>query len=177
MRTFLKILTFIWFSFCIYGSIKLSFDHPLKTDRNQVLINKRLKPAISFINQFLKKENHLPAKKEFFLWERNYYQDFSIDINDTLNTAVINYFNNDNYAPKSIKSEANIDWTKNYYLEVWNGKDFIYYSSWNKQFESADKNDKYIGILIWCLLGFFPLIFWFWDKKKQRTTLVWQKTG
>jgi hypothetical protein len=176
IRTIVKILSFRWLIFCIYGSIMLFLDNPLQTKKNLKLINDRLKPTIVFLNWFQQKEHRLPANKEFFIWEKSYFHDTNVDINDSINSAIVNYYNKGKFLPSEIKNSSITDWTKNYYLEAWNGDESIYYTSWNKEFTLANEYDKYVGMLIWYLIGLFPFILWR-KNKKQRTTLVWQKTG
>jgi hypothetical protein len=159
-----------WIIFCIFLSIKLFFPKLERTDEEKRLINEKIKPAITFIKDFKQTENRLPTKREFFLWEKSYYNDLTIDVDDTINTAIINYSNRPDEVPIQFKDKLNnVDWTKYYFLEVWNGESFEYYFSWSDTYynDNHERMYNFINAIIWLILGFTPIFFWYRNFKQS----------
>jgi hypothetical protein len=175
MRNFLKVITFLWFGFCVFGIFEILLYKNEITEKEQSFINTQILPAVRFVTDFQLKEKHLPSKREFFLWEREYFHDFSINVDDTINTANINILTKYNKTEIDLlaidfkNKLKDFDWSKDYVLEVWNGEWFWYYFSSSDTFYKSNytHNDAIIGVSTYLILGITPLVFWYRNNKKK----------
>ena len=187
MKIIVVLFIFLWTSFWIFIGTKSLFDTSKQIDKDKNFIQTKIKPSVDFVNNFKKSYNRLPTNREYYTWERDYYKDYSSDLNQK-NDSLISEFGLVNYIRKNSDVIANdqfkfknADWKKDFAIGVWRGEWMEYYYSWNDSYETNNYSwsDSYISFFMFCGIALLPFIFWLYKvkKEKQHTTLVWQKTG
>ena len=188
MKLFLKILTVLWIILCPVLGVCIFLDTPNQIKRDKEFINEKIKPAVEFIKNFEQKNHRLPTKKEYYIWEREYYNDYSValseinEIPDSLLCGRIEYVRNINEVVSNDKYKfkfKNVNWKKDYAIAVWRGEWFEYYFSWSDSYDGA--NHSWFEGIIFLIesigIGIFPLLFWIYYNKRNKkvTSNVYKK--
>ena len=180
MKIVALIFTIIWTSFWCFLGVSSFVDTPKQIDKDNHFIQTKIKPAVNFTNQFIKDSNRLPTKREFYTWEREYYKDYSSDLNQKIDSlisdfATVNYIRHKSDIVGNDQSKfQKADWTKDFAIGVWRGEWMEYYYSWNKQYDinNYSWSDGYISLVVYFGIGLLPFIFWwrFYRQRKKSST-------
>ena len=166
MKLILKVLTFIWFAFWLTLGISILIDTPEQIEKDRIFIKTKIKPSVDFVYNFKMKNNRLPNYREFYTWERNFYNDYSSDLNQKEDSLIADglkmYVRKQSDLGLDGKKFENIDWNKNFAIAVWRGEWTEYYYSWTDTYDTNNYSWKSSiwGFVIYQIVGLLPLIFW-----------------
>ncbi|AKQ45032.1 hypothetical protein TH63_04330 [Rufibacter radiotolerans] len=177
MKTVLAIVSIIWAVFILIYGFSIFLDTPNQIQRNIDFVEKNIKPSVIFINQFKVENGRLPSNREYFTWHRDYYEDYTSDLNQKVDSLIpglgrrqyirhiAQVVSGDEYKFKKA------DWKKDYAIGLWNGDYWEYYFSWSNSYERTSNSwqDGYIGLGITTTLGLIPLIIWLFINKKKKS--------
>lgn len=176
MRTFLKILTFLWLTFWLFAGIFMLLDTPVQTAKDKDFIEKEIKPSVDFVKNFKTSNDRFPNYREYYTWQREYYKDYSSDLTQNVD-SLISGLGRKQYirkltdvASNDYEKFKNADWKKDFAIGVWRGEWTEYYFSWTDHYDSNNYSwkDRFIGFTVMIIIGIFPLLFWWLAKKKRK---------
>jgi hypothetical protein len=175
MRTFLKILTFLWLIFWLYAGVSMFLDTPKQMASDKMFIESEIKPSVDFVNTFKRTNGRLPNNREYYTWQRDFHKDYSSDLTQQLD-SLIPGLGTKQYIRKlsdvistDYDKFKNADWNKDFAIGVWRGEWTEYYFSWTDSYDTNNYSwtDGYIGLAVMTGIGVFPLLFW-WLIIRQR---------
>jgi hypothetical protein len=166
-----RLMAIIWAILLTYIGLSIFLDTPNQKVRDEAFIDVKLKPSVLFIQQFKAKHARLPSNREFYTWQREYYNDFHSDLSQTVDSLIPNMANTLYIRSKwSIPSDDQFDlrkanWGKDFAIGAWNGDNFEYYKSWSNSYTVNIYSwvDGLIDFLMLTIIGFLP-IFFLWRK-------------
>ncbi len=174
MKYLLKIFVFFWVVFWFYLGIISFLETPKQIENDKAFLANRIKPAVSFVTKFKFKNRRLPTYREFYIWEKEYYHDNSLNLKQPVD-SLIESFGSVHYIRRNLDIITNnqdkfkkADWTKDFAISAWRGEWMEYYFSWNNSYDSNNYtwNDGWISLIIFCGIGLLPIIIWVYLSKK-----------
>ena len=176
MKIVAIIFTILWTLFWFFIGISSLRDTPKQIDKDKNFVQTKIKPAVDFTNQFKKDSSRLPTNREFYTWEREYYKDYSSNLNQKADSLIsdfaeVNYIrHNSNILTDDQYKFKNVDWTKDFAIGVWRGEWMEYYYSWNNRYDTNNYSwrDGFISLLVYCGIGLLPFIFWLLFYRRKR---------
>ncbi len=176
MRTFLKILTFLWIVFWLFFGTAMFLETPRQIESDKQFVEKEIKPSVDFIKNFKTTNNRLPTNREYYTWQREYHKDYSSDLTQQVDSLIpglgtkkyirkLNDVVSDDYG-----KFKNADWTKDFAIGVWRGEWTEYYVSWSDSYDTNNYSwlDSFFGLLLMYIFGLLPLIIWWRDSRKPK---------
>jgi hypothetical protein len=180
MRIIAAIFTIIWTGFWFFIGISSLLVTPKQINKDKNFVDTKLKPAVEFTKQFKKDSGRLPNNREFYNWEREYYNDYSSDLTQKSDSLIpdfgtVQYIR---HTSDVIDGEQwkfkSADWKKDFSIGVWRGEWMEYYYSWDNSYDTNNYSWRgaYISLFAYCLLGLLPFIFWwrFYNQRKKSST-------
>jgi hypothetical protein len=180
MRTFLKILTFLWIASWLYIGTAMFLETPGQIERDKQFIEKEIKPSVDFINNFKVTNNRLPTNREYYTWQREYHKDYSSDLTQQVD-SLIPGLGTKQYIRKlkDVVSDdyskfKNADWTNDFAIGVWRGEWTEYYFSWSDSYDTNNYSwrDSFFGLLLMYTFGLLPLIIWWHDSRQRKKSIT-----
>lgn len=162
-----KILIYSWLILFSFFGAFIFFQTPEQMKNNSSFRNKELKPAVNYIENYLRGNGSIPTSEEFNNWQLSNC-DFSngkfterYDSIDIINLCIkLKLYRSKNDLPEDIKISDDVIWSKNYLIAIWRSDSYEYYSSWNNIYSTDNYNwyDGIISLFIFLFIGSFPLI-------------------
>ncbi|WP_018477464.1 hypothetical protein [Pontibacter roseus] len=177
MRTLLLVMALMWAAFVLLIGFWMFLYTPEQIEKDKIFVEEELRPAVSFVKSFKKENNRLPSNREFYTWERDYYNDYSSDLNQDADSLVaglgrVQYIrNNSDIASDDLQKFKQADWDKDFAIGVWRGDWWEYYYSWTDSYDtnSYSWDDGIIGLIWTTLIGAFPLLLLWYYRRKSKT--------
>ena len=167
MKLILKVLTFIWFVFWLILGISILIGTPEQIKKDRIFIETEIKPSVDFVYNFKTKNNRLPNYREFYTWERNFYNDYSSDLNQKEDSLIAGnglkmYVRKQSDLGLEGKEFENIDWNKNFAIAVWRGEWTEYYYSWKNTYDTNNYSWKSSiwAFVLYLIVGLLPIFLW-----------------
>ena len=176
LRTFLKVLTFLWVAFFLYAGVSMLLDTPMQIASDKEFIALEIKPSVEFVKNFKTINDRLPNYREYYTWRREYHQDYSSDLTKQVD-SLITGLHSKKYIRKltDVVSDdydkfKNVDWNKDFAIAVWRGEWYEYYFSWTDSYDTNNYSwrDGFISLAVLVGIGLLPLLFWWLDIRKRK---------
>ncbi|MDR3626457.1 MAG: hypothetical protein P4L45_06475 [Ignavibacteriaceae bacterium] len=180
-KKILIILSIVWIVIMSFLGYSL-FDASVKQyTKNQVFKEKRLKPSVNFINNYLNTHNRLPSIKEFNQWQTDICNlKKENHINKKIDSLIasnpqwayeVNCFIDSRSFPQEVIENYDKNYKNNsYVLETWRGEWNEYYISWINLYStdysySEWHRDGIIVMVICIVIGLLPITILLIQKK------------
>ena len=176
MKTFLKILTFIWIALFVFLGISMLLETPKQISRDKTFIEEEIKPSVDFVKDFYSKNKRLPTNREFFTWERDYYKDYTSDLTLPVDSLIpglgrVQYIRQgSDVVTDDLDKFKNANWEKDFAIGVWRGDWWEYYFSWSDSYDTNNYS-LYGGIIsstVIISIGLSPLLLWWWINRRKK---------
>ncbi len=176
MKILLIIITVLWTSFWIYAGIGIFKDTPYQIKKDKEFVENEIKPCVDFVESFKTENSRLPNYREFFTWERDYFNDYTSDLKQEIDSLIpgmgrVQYIRS-NYGiiSNDINKFKEANWRTDYAIGVWRGDWMEYYFSWNKTYDTNNYSwsDGSTTLMTLTGIGLFPLIFWWIYFRKRK---------
>src|SRR5690606_5325060 len=123
-----------------------------------------IKPSVDFINNFKEIKNRLPTNREYYTWQREYYNDYTSDLTQKEDSLIsglgrIQYIRKITDVVSDDKAKLSAaDWSKDYAIAVWRGEWMEYYFSWSDTYDTNNYSwkDGIIGLLFYIIMACVP---------------------
>lgn len=180
MRIVAVIFTLLWMTFWFFVGSTSLIDTPRQIEKDKRFVETKIKPSVDFIKTFKKSFNRLPTNREFYSWERDYYKDYSSDLNQQVDSLIpdfgkVNYIRHySNILGDNEDKFRNVDWTKDFAIGAWAGEWMEYYYSWNESYDTNNYSwsDGVIVLFLYCGVGLLPFIFlWRSYRRKKKSSI------
>ena len=180
MKTILKILTFIWLTFWLYGGILMFLETPIQIEKDKSFIKTEIKPSVDFIKKFNQNNGRLPNNREYYTWHRSFYKDYSSDLTQKVDSLIPGFGPNVYIRKLSdvVNNDHNkfkkADWNKDFAIGVWRGEWTEYYFSWTDSYDSNKYSwkDGYESLAFMIGIGVFPLLLWWLKGRRKKKSIV-----
>jgi len=170
MRKLHIFLTILWASFWIFIGIGLFLETPNQIEKDNEFIKNKLKPCVEFVQNFEKENKRLPNYREFYVWDRNFFKDYTGG-GDSLISMYGKYIRSENnIISNDLGKFEKANWKTDYAIGIWRGEWMEYYFSWTDSYDTNNYswNGAFIGLLIYLGLAIVPIIsLWFYYRKRK----------
>ena len=174
MRILLIILTIIWTSFWTFVGIGIFIDTPDQITKDKEFIDSKLMPCVDFVKNFDKENNRLPNYREFYVWERHFFKDYTSDLTQEVDSLIpgmgtIQYIRSkNNIIINDLNKFEKANWQTDYAIGIWRGEWTEYYFSWTDSYDTNNYSWKgaFIGLIIYLGIGIIPIIIWWFDYRR-----------
>jgi len=179
MRIFLNAIIFIWATVWIIIGVGVFLETPGQIERDDFFFNKEIKPSIDFVEDFKSTNERLPNYREYYTWARDYYEDYTSDLNQTVdsligaNTLSHKYIrSNNDVMNEDLSKFKDVDWSKDYAIAVWRGEWAEYYYSWEKEYDGNNYSwqSGLFALIVMVIVGILPFFVWWYlnTRRKKR---------
>lgn len=153
-------------------------DTPMQIASDKKFINTEIKPSVDFVKNFKTIYDRLPNYREYYTWRRKYYKDYSGDLTQQVDSLIPEHGTKpyirklSDVLTNDYGKFKNVDWKKDFAIGVWRGEWTEYYFSWTDSYDSNNFSlrDGFFISAILAGIGFFPLLFWWFDIRKRRAS-------
>jgi len=170
---------FIWATVWIIIGVGVFLETPGQIERDDSFFKKEIKPSIGFVEDFKSTNKRLPNYREYYTWARDYYEDYTSDLNQTIDSligadALFHKYirSNNDVIYEDLSKFKDADWSKDYAIADWRGEWNEYYYSWSKVYDGNNyswQSGLFVLILM-IIVGILPpLSVLFLNKKKNRS--------
>ncbi len=161
-------------------------DDTINEQKNEIeFIKNEINDSRKFIEEFKIKFNKLPNTREFYTWQREFYNDYSCDLNQINESLIsgqcrIEYVRYSDPIPINLRNKfKTIDFNKEYTIEIQRDKYLCFesYHSWNNSYETNNfLFDLIFGIIIILLISIIPYLY-FRNKSKIKYQIFFTATN
>lgn len=177
MRFFLKAIMFIWATVWISVGIGVFFDTPEQIERDDSYFEKEIKPSIDFVENFKLTNKRLPNYREYYTWARDYYEDYTSELNQTVDSLIAvdtqshKYIrSNNDIVSEDLSKFKDADWSKDYAIVDWRGEWNEYYYSRGKKYDGNNYSWRsgLFSLIVMIIVGLLPLLGWYYSKIRKK---------
>ena len=152
------------------------FETPDLIRKGDRYVQSRITPAVNFVNNFIKINERMPTHREFYTWVREYYNDFSGNLNAEHDSLVgemetLTYTTNYRaYVSEKYISKTKIDWSKAFAIcNLRDGEDDCY-CSWTNEYDTSNWSwvGGFVNLLYSAVFGSIPLLLWWLNLRSDR---------